>query len=120
MPGGGLDCVREVVLAAAAGEAAATDAVERVALWMGTGLASVVNVFNPQAVILGGAFGEIYAAAAATVQSAVVAAALHPPREELRLLQPAFGTDSSLVGAAELAFTPLLADPLLEMARLTA
>jgi hypothetical protein len=36
--------------------------------------------------------------------------------EHLRLLQPAFGFDSSLIGAAELAFMPLLADPLLEMA----
>jgi len=119
-PGGGLACVREIVAAAAAGDTVAAGALTHVATWLGVGVASVVNVFNPEAVIMGGALGEIYAAAAPTVLAALDAAALHPPREQLQLLQPAFGIDSSLLGAAELAFTPLLADPLFEMSRLTA
>ena len=119
-PGGGLACVREIVAAAAAGEEVAAVALTRVATWLGTGVASVVNVFNPEAVIMGGALGEIFASAAPTVLAALDAAALPPTREQLRLLQPAFGIDSSLIGAAELAFTPLLADPLFEMSRLTA
>jgi len=119
-PGGGLACVREIVAAAASGDTVAARALTHVATWLGVGVASVVNVFNPEAVIVGGALGEIYAAAAPTVLAALDAAALHPPREQLRLLQPAFGIDSSLLGAAELAFTPLLADPLFEMSRLTA
>ena len=118
--GGGLACVREIVAAAAAGEQVAALALTHVATWLGAGVASVVNVFNPEAVIMGGALSEIYAAAAPTVLAAMDAATLHPPREQLRLLQPAFGIDSSLIGAAELAFTPLLADPLFEMSRLTA
>jgi hypothetical protein len=64
---------------------------------------------------MGGALGDIFAATEATVREAVRAATLGPPFEQLRLLQPAFGFDSSLIGAAELAFSPLLADPLLEM-----
>ena len=119
-PGGGLACVREIVAAAASGDTVAARALTHVATWLGVGVASVVNVFNPEAVIMGGALGEIYAAAGPTVLAALDAAALHPPREQLRLLQPAFGNDSSLLGAAELAFTPLLADPLFEMSRLTA
>ena len=112
--------MREIVAAAAAGEEVAALALTRVATWLGTGVASVVNVFNPEAVIMGGALGEIFASAAPTVLAALDAAALPPTREQLRLLQPAFGIDSSLIGAAELAFTPLLADPLFEMSRLTA
>ncbi|MGH8939868.1 MAG: sugar kinase, partial [Actinomycetes bacterium] len=80
----------------------------------------VVNVFNPEVVIMGGALAEIYAAAEATVRDSVAAQGLAPPLEGLRLVPPAFGLDSSLVGAAELAFGPLLSDPLLEMSRLTA
>lgn len=119
-PGGGLAGVREVVAAAASGDAVAAAAVEHVATWLGTGVAGVVNIFNPEAIIMGGALAEVFAAAGPTVRAAVDAATLSPPREQLRLVLPAFGVDSSLIGAAELAFTPLLADPLLEMARLTA
>lgn len=119
-PGGGLAAVREVVQAAAAGDDVAAAAVEHVATWLGNGTAGVVNVFNPEAVIMGGALGEIFAAAEPTVRDAVEAAVLSAPAEDLRLLRPAFGLDSSLVGASERAFGPLLADPLHEMSRLTA
>jgi predicted NBD/HSP70 family sugar kinase len=118
--GGGLAAVREVVAAAGDGDSAAAAAVEHVATWLGRGTAGVVNVFNPEVVILGGALAEVYAAAEPTVRAAVQEAALVPPSEHVRLVPPAFGLDSSLVGAAELAFAPLLADPLLEMSRLTA
>ena len=43
---------------------------------------------------------------------AELAAALTAPREQVRLALPGLGADSSLVGAAELAFAPLLGDPL--------
>ena len=118
--GGGLAGVREVIAAAADGDAAAAAAVQHVARWLGVGTAGVVNVFNPQVVVMGGALSEIFAAAGPTVRTAVDSAALAPSLEDLRLLQPAFNNDSSLIGAAELAFTPLLDDPLLEMSRLTA
>ncbi|MGH8968842.1 MAG: ROK family protein [Actinomycetes bacterium] len=118
--GGGLASVREVVAAAAEGDASAVAGVQHVACWLGRGTANVVNVFNPEVVIMGGALAEIYAAAEATVRDSVAAQGLAPPLEGLRLVPPAFGLDSSLVGAAELAFGPLLSDPLLEMSRLTA
>jgi predicted NBD/HSP70 family sugar kinase len=114
-PGGGIECVREIVSAAAAGDVIAANALTQVATWLGTGVASVVNVFNPEAIVMGGALGEIFGAAETAVRDAVDAAVLAPPLEQLRLVQPAFGFDSSLIGAAELAFTALLADPLLEM-----
>jgi len=119
-PGGGLACVREIVAAAGSGDDIAAAAVTHVATWLGTGVAAVVNAFNPEAIIMGGALGEIFAAAGPTVRRSVEAAALAAPLEQLRLLQPAFGNDSPLIGAAELAFTPVLADPLLAMSRLTA
>ena len=118
--GGGLRGVREVVAAAAAGDGAARAAVEHVAEWLGRGTANVVNAFNPEVVILGGALAEFHEAAGASVDDALRSQALAPPLEGVRLVLPAFGLDSSLLGAAELAFAPLLSDPLLEMSRLTA
>ncbi len=118
--GGGLDGVREVVAAASEGDRDAARAVEHVATWIGRGAAVVINAFNPEVVILGGALAEIYGAAGPTVDRSLRAHALSAPLEDVRVVRPAFAADSSLLGAAELAFAPLLSDPLLEMSRLSA
>jgi predicted NBD/HSP70 family sugar kinase len=118
--GGGLAGVRGVVAAAAAGDAAARAALEQVAGWLGRGTANVVNVLNPEVVILGGALEEILAATGDTVRAAFATAALAAPLEQVRIVTPDLGPDSTLVGAAELAFDALLSDPLLELSRRTA
>jgi predicted NBD/HSP70 family sugar kinase len=71
----------------------------------------VVNLFNPQMIVLGGSLAQVWAAAADEVDASLDAATLIAPREELRLAAAGLGLDSSLLGAAELAFAPLLADP---------
>jgi predicted NBD/HSP70 family sugar kinase len=118
--GGGLAGVRGVVAAAAAGDADARSALEHVAGWLGRGTANVVNVLNPEVVILGGALEAILAATGDTVRAAFATAALAAPLEQVRIVTPHLGPDSTLVGAAELAFDPLLSDPLLELSRRTA
>ena len=45
------------------------------------------------------------------------ATALAAPREQVRLALPELGGDATLIGAAELAFAPLLDDPLGTLAR---
>jgi predicted NBD/HSP70 family sugar kinase len=118
--GGGLAGVRGVVAAAAAGDAAACAALEHVAGWLGRGTANVVNVLNPEVVILGGALEEILSAAGDTVRAAFATTALAAPLEQVRIVTPHLGPDSTLVGAAELAFDALLSDPLFELSRRTA
>jgi predicted NBD/HSP70 family sugar kinase len=118
--GGGLAGVRGVVAAAAAGDTVARAALEHVAGWLGRGTANVVNVLNPEVVILGGALEEILAATGDTVRAAFATAALAAPLEQVRIVTPDLGPDSTLVGAAELAFDALLSDPLLELSRRTA
>jgi predicted NBD/HSP70 family sugar kinase len=118
--GGGLAGVRGVVAAASAGDTVARAALEHVAGWLGRGTANVVNVLNPEVVILGGALEEILAATGDAVRAAFATAALAAPLEQVRIVTPALGPDSTLVGAAELAFDALLSDPLLELSRRTA
>ena len=117
--GGGLAGVREVVAAAAAGDRGAAAALDHVAEWLGRGTANVVNTLNPEVVILGGALEEVLRAAGPTVRSAFDDATLAAPGEQVCLALPHLGPDSTLVGAAELAFDALLTDPLLEMPRRT-
>ena len=110
-PGAGLDVAREVLAAAGAGDQRAAAAVASVAHWLGTGVGVIVNLFNPAVVVLGGLLAGVFAAAEATVRAAVSRTALHAPGDQVRLVLPALGPDSSLLGAAELAFGPLLGDP---------
>jgi len=101
-----------VVDAASRGDASAQAAVRQVGDWLGFGVANLVNVFSPEMVIFGGTLRDVYLAAAAQVRSRLNSMALPPAREHVRLRTPQLGEDAALVGAAELAFEQLLADPL--------
>jgi predicted NBD/HSP70 family sugar kinase len=118
--GGGLAGVREVISAAEAGDKRAGVALEHVATWLGRGTANVVNALNPEVVILGGALEEVFVAAGDTVRAEYEIASLAPLAEAVRIVTPHLGPDSTLIGAAELAFDSLLSDPLLELSRRTA
>ncbi len=111
LPGGGPPAVAEVISAAIAGEERAAAALRTVARWTGVGMRAVVNVFNPRMIVLGGSLSQVWAAAAHDINEALDAATLIARRDELQLVAAGLGQDSSLLGAAELAFAPLLADP---------
>ncbi|MFJ2029821.1 ROK family protein [Streptosporangium sp. NPDC087985] len=108
----GRDAVRAVVDAADRGDVVAQAALSRVGDWLGLGVANLVNIFNPEMVIFGGMLREVYLGSAAQVRSRVAVDALPPSRGALRLRTSALGDDATLVGAAELAFAQVLADPL--------
>lgn len=109
--GGGPLAVAEVVAAALAGEPAAAEAVASVAAWCGRGLRAIINIFNPEVIVLGGSLAQVWDAAADIVDEAVRQVALLSPREDVLIRPAALGQDSSLAGAAELAFEAVLQDP---------
>jgi predicted NBD/HSP70 family sugar kinase len=104
--------VRELLAAARAGSEPAMATVGGFARWLAVGLGQLVTVFNPEMVILGGMLADVFDEVARDVHRELPAAALRPSAEQVRLVVPALGRDSALLGAAELAFAPLLADPL--------
>jgi predicted NBD/HSP70 family sugar kinase len=75
-------------------------------------LANLVNVLNPQVVVLSGALTSIFEAARDQVVSELDRQAMAAARAMVDVRMSGLGADSSLVGAAELAFHDLLADPL--------
>ncbi|WP_062429414.1 ROK family transcriptional regulator [Herbidospora daliensis] len=117
--GRGRDGIHAVVEAADRGDIIAQDALHRVGDWLGIGVANLVNVFNPEVVIFGGTLREIYLGSAAQVRSRLNLATHPALRETLRLRTSELGDDATLVGAAELAFTKVLADPLEVLARMS-
>jgi predicted NBD/HSP70 family sugar kinase len=118
--GGGIDVYREILSRVAAGDAAAADAADRVAWWLGVGVGMLVNIFNPDIVVLGGPLGELFAVTEDAVSRTADRCSLLAPREQVRLAASALGPDAQIVGAAELAFQPLLEDPIGALSRLAA
>lgn len=117
LPGGGIDGVREVIASADAGEEHAANAVMWASTWLGRGVGSLVNLFNPAVVILGGVLAELLDAARPDIEREMERWSLLAPRDQTRLTLPELGEDSVLLGAAELAFAPLLDDPQQLLAR---
>jgi len=108
---GGRAAVDAVLAEAGAGEPAARAALDEVGRWLGIGLAGLVNIFNPRLVVLGGLFGRIHPFVAVTVEGELDRRALPGPRALVRVVPAGLGVDAPLLGAAELALEPLLADP---------
>lgn len=74
-------------------------------------LCSVVNIFNPELIILGGFLGTLYATDPERMEKAVKSKAMVGPRDDVHFSRSELGLDLLLVGAAQQAFAPVLADP---------
>lgn len=96
--------------AADRGDPAALEAFGSVADWLGMGLVNLVNMLNPQSIVLGGHLGAVYAVAGDRVL-AQLRGALPAARDLVRITSSELGGDATLVGAAEVAFGMLLEDP---------
>lgn len=99
-PGGGLRAVASVIGDAEGGDAVAAAALDTVARWVGTGLAVVVNMLNPEVVVLGGVLGQVLAVREDAIHAALAARSLSAPRAQVRLVRPALGAASPLLGGA--------------------
>jgi predicted NBD/HSP70 family sugar kinase len=110
-PEAGREEVDAVLGEAHAGAPDALAAVDAIARWLGFGLAGLVNVFNPQVVVLGGLFGRIHPLVETTLRTELDRLTLPQSREVVQVAPASLGVDAPLLGAAELAFEPLLADP---------
>ncbi|WP_297081869.1 ROK family transcriptional regulator [uncultured Demequina sp.] len=73
---------------------------------------SFVSIFNPEAVLLGGFLSALQARQPARFAEALGEAVFAPLGERLEIVRAELGDELLMVGAAELAFADLLADPL--------
>jgi predicted NBD/HSP70 family sugar kinase len=85
-------------------------AVDLVTRRLASGLASLINILNPDRVVLGGMYPELLAAEEISLRSGISRHSFLDQAARVELRAAALGA-SSLVGAAELAFQPLLDDP---------
>ena len=119
-PGGGPAAIDEVIREAVAGNARAAAAVRECARWVGVGLGAIINLVNPETIVVGGLLAAVWDSFRADVIEAMGAVALDAPGSQADIVGAGLGPDSALIGAAELAFAELLADPMSYSERLTA
>ena len=89
------------------GDPAALEVLDLIGSRLGVGIANLVNIFNPEVVVVGGgviAAGELLLAPA---RKQVAQRALPPGRDSVRIVAAEFGVEAGMIGAAALAFDAL-------------
>lgn len=75
-------------------------------------LRNAVNAFNPERIVLGGFLATVFSRAPEHLEQPLRAQALHGPGELVEVLPAVLGSRLLMIGAAELVFSGVLADPL--------
>jgi glucokinase len=96
---------RDLLEQARAGHAEATAALDRMGRYLGSGIGSLVNIFEPELVVVGGGFGVVAADLLLPPAREVLAReVLAPTRERVRVELAQLGPEAGLVGAALVGF----------------
>ena len=101
----------ELVSRARAGETEAVEGVAEIGRRLGAGIASFVNVFEPEMVVMGGGFGEAAGEfLVAPAREVLVRDGLSPGKDTLRIVAAQLGSDAGVIGAGMCAFEALGAE----------
>lgn len=101
----------DVLKAAKMGDQIAMDALAKVAFYLGIGIANLVNLFDVELIVLGGALNKASSFIMEDIERAVSAYTLSPEREHLRIIPSAHGTDACVMGAIALVLDDILCEP---------
>lgn len=99
---GRLENVTAEVVASAArqGDLLACEVVSSIANYLGIGLANLVNIFNPELIIIGGGVSKMGDMLLEPARKVVEESALSLPSKTVRIVQARLGDDAGVVGAA--------------------
>jgi len=92
--------VQTLTDAAKKGGQPALEVIGRQAAYLGAGLASAINLINPEKVILGGGFADVYPPFLKLVEKEVRQRAFPAALLKLKVVQAKLGNEAGLVGAA--------------------
>jgi predicted NBD/HSP70 family sugar kinase len=108
---GGSRLLDTVLTRADAGDEGALSAIAGVGRWLGLGIGNLINVFNPELVVLGGLYHHLFPYFEGSVSDAARFGALEAPGNIVEITRSGLGSDALLIGAAELALAEVIADP---------
>jgi predicted NBD/HSP70 family sugar kinase len=92
-------------------DAAVLEIVHRQLAALAPALGDAINILNPPLIVLGGFLSTILERDPGYLDERVAAQTLAAAYEDVRIARAALGSDLLMIGAAELTFAPLLADP---------
>ncbi len=110
-PDGGRHGVDALIDRAARGDPMAVDALAIEARWLAIGIAGLVNVLDLDTVVLGGLFARLLPAIRIPLDEELERRRYRAAARHVAVVGAALGSNAVAVGAAELAFGPLLDDP---------
>ncbi|CDQ47120.1 Sugar kinase of the NBD/HSP70 family, may contain an N-terminal HTH domain [Mycolicibacterium neoaurum] len=87
------------------------DVLHRQARCLAIALGNAINMLNPRLIVLGGFLRVFPAFAASVLHDELERRTMGAPRRLVRVVPATLGPETLIIGAAELAFAPLLADP---------
>ncbi len=92
---------------ALAGDKAAVDAVHELSRWLGAGLVSITNSFDPEMVVVGGGLGDLGELLLAPARDMVRKLAMPPGRDKVRVESAMLGERAGMIGGALTAWQEL-------------
>lgn len=94
----------QVSLAARAGDALALDIFSRASFYLGVGMASLVNIFNPEMIVLGGGMVELKELLIGPATEVMKGKAFQISAQAVRVVTARLGEEAGVYGAAAFPF----------------
>lgn len=106
--------VNIVVRAAEAGDPVAQTALEEVGVQLGIGIGNLINAFNPELVVLGGALSLASSFLLPVIRQTIQEHALAQPHEIVKVAASAHGADACVMGTIALVLDDILREPMFD------
>jgi glucokinase len=92
------------------GDSCAVAALAHLGEYLGAGLVTLVNIFNPEVIVIGGGAAAAGDLLLRPARSVLQARGSRPARDQVRVVPAALGPDAGVIGAAALALCELFPD----------
>jgi glucokinase len=93
-----------IIRAARGGDALALDSVNQTCRWIGRGVANLISILNPDAIVIGGRIGLALKPHLDQIREEAVRWAMPASARQCRIASATLGDKAALIGAAKLAF----------------
>jgi len=98
----------EIYRAGIKGDELALEVFRRMGVYLGVGLANLINILNPEMIVIGGGVVSAWELFEKHMHREIAERAFPVPAEEVKVVPGECGDDAGLLGAAHLAFNPNL------------
>ncbi len=103
--------IEDVLRRAHSGDPKIFTALNEIGRWLGLGIGNLINTFNPDLVVIGGFFHVLYPFLEQSIERGAREMALSAPWMSCSIRRSELGGDSALIGASELVFAEVIANP---------